>query len=349
MTQLTLIAIKARKIVRYGIYFIIFLTVGKIALDLSIGIYKKIFPPPPPPPTVKFGKLTKIPFPENSPSVKLNYTLETPDGDFPKVPAQAKVYFMPKIAANLLSLDMAKEKAVAMGFDGEMVQVTDIDYKFKNKDFPSTLEMDIVSGVFSISYDLNADRTPLDNIPPVPEVGASDFRSFLSGANILPGDLTGPTSHEFLKLSAGKFVPALSLSESNVVKVSLFRKNYDNLPSVTKNPNEANVWAILSGSTEKKQKIIAAEYHYFPVDESQYSTYPIKTPQEAFSELQNGASYIANLGLNKDGGSVKIRRIYLAYFDPGVESQFYQPVYVFEGDNGFVAYVPAVSQNYYGQ
>ena len=349
MTQLTQIAITARKIVRYSIYFIIFLTVGKILLDLSISVYRKIFPAPPPPPTVKFGKLTKIPFPANSSNVKLTYTLETPDGGFPQEPNQAKVYFMPKVSASLLSLDTAKERANAMGFNGDPIQVSDTVYKFRSKDFPTTLEINIVSGVFSISYDLNADRTPIDNIPPVPEVGASSFRSFLSGASILPGDLTGPTSHDFLKLSAGKFVSALSLSESNAVKVNLFRKSYDNLPSMTGNPNEANVWAILTGATTKNQQIIAAEYHYFPVDESQYSTYPIKTPEAAFAELQNGTAYIANLGLNKEGDSLTIRRVYHAYFDPETESEFYQPIYVFEGDNGFVAYDPAVTANYYGQ
>lgn len=349
MTSLTQIAITARKVIRYAIYFIVFVTIGKILLDLSIGIYNKIFPAPPPAPTVKFGKLTKIPFPTDGPTGKLTYTLETPDGNFPQEPNQAKVYFMPKVNPNLLSLDAAKEKATSMGFAGDSQQLSDTTYRFKSKDFPSTLEMNIVTGTFSISYDLNSDRSPLDTIPPVPEVGAANFRSFLSGASILPDDLTGPTAHDFLKLSAGKFVSALSLSESNAVKVNLFRKTYDNLPAMTGNPNEANVWAILSGAQDKNQQIIGAEFHYYPVDESQFSTYPIKTPQVAFSELQAGTAYIATLGLNKDGDSLKIRRIYLAYFDPEAPSEFYQPIYVFEGDNGFVAYDTAVTSDYYGQ
>lgn len=349
MTSLTQIAITARKAIRYSLYFIVFLTLGKILLDISIKVYLRIFPPPPPAPTVKFGKLTKIPFPSNPSTAKLTYTLETADGGFPKLPNQAKVYFMPKINPNLLSLDVAKEEAIAMGFDGNVVQVSDTVYKFKSKDFPSTLEMNIVTGVFSISYDLNADRTPIVNIPPFPEVGAANFRSFLSGANILPGDLTGNTGHDFLKLSAGKFVSALSLSESNAVKINLYRKDYDNLPSMTGNPNEANVWAIMTGAQEKHQQIIAAEFHYYPVDESQFSTYPIKTPEVAFSELQNGQAFIASLGLNKDGDSLKIRKVYLAYFDPEVESDFFEPIYVFEGDKGFVAYNPAVTSAYYGQ
>jgi hypothetical protein len=117
---------------------------------------------------------------------------------------------------------------------------------------------------------------------------------------------------------------------------------------MTANPTEANVWALISGASNKSQQIIAAEYHYFPVDETQFSTYPLKTPAEAFDELQTGTPFIADLGTNKDGASLKIRRIYLAYFDPDTECDFYQPIYVFEGDNGFIAYVPAVASDYYG-
>lgn len=350
MTSLTQIAITARKAIRYTIFAIIFLIVGKFVLDAGIAIYLQVFPPAPPPPTVKFGKLAKISFPNNNITAKLSYTLETPTGGLPTdIPTQAKVYFMPKPASNLLALDVAKGKAKALGFAGEPVQVSDTIYKFPNTNYPSTLEMNIVSGTFSISYDLSADRSPISSKPPAAEVAASEFRSALTSANVLPADLDGPTLHEFFKLSSGKLESALSLSESDVVKVNLYRKNYDKLPTMTAKPTESNVWAIISGSNAQGQQIIAAEYHYFPVDETQFSTYPIITPSEAFAQLQAGQAYIADLGLNKDGDKLKIRRVYLAYFDPDSEADFFQPVYVFEGDNGFTAYYQAISPTYYGQ
>lgn len=349
MTGLTQVAITARKVIRYTIFAIIFLIVGKFVLDLSIGVYKKIFPSPPPPPTIKFGKLSQIPFPNTNPEAKLSYILETPEGGLPKLATQAKVFFMPKVNPSLLSLDVSKEKAKALGFGSEPVQVSDTVYRFSNPSFPSTLEINIVTGVFSISYDLIADRTPLDTKPPIAEIAASQLRASLSSANILPDDLTGPTTHEFFKLSDGKLVSALSLSESDVIKINLFRKTYDNLPAMTANPDEANVWAIYSGAQERNQQIVAAEYHYFAVDESQSSTYPIKTPEVAFSELTAGGAFIANLGLSKDGDTLKIRRVFLAYFDPESPTDFFQPIYVFEGDNGFTAYIPAVTADYYGE
>ena len=349
MTGLTQVAISARKAIRYIIYVIIFLMVGKVLLDATIGIYKKIFPPAPPPPTVKFGKLTKIPFPETKSDIKLSYVLETPEGDYPKLPAQAKVFFMPKVNPTLLALDFAKEKARALRFTGEPQQISDTVYRFANPEVPTTFEINIVTGVFSISYDLIADNSPLSTKPPASEIAASQFRAALSAANILPEDLTGPTSNEFFKLSDGTLKSALSLSEADVTKVNLYRKSYDELPSLTAEPNEGNVWAILSGSTDRNKQIIAAEYHYFPVDESQFSTYPIKTPEAAFGELTSGTAFISNPGLAKDGETLKIRRIYLAYFDPESPTDFFQPIFVFEGDNGFTAHVPAVTADYYGE
>lgn len=350
MTSLTRIAIVARKIIRYGIFLIIFLIVGKVVLDAGIAMYKKTFPAPPPPPTVKYGKLIKIPFPENNITAKLTYVLETPEGGLPtNLPVQAKIYFMPKVSPNLLSLETAKTNAKNLGFMASPQQVSDIMYIFNNPKLPTSLQMNIITGAFSISYNLAQDNSPLNTKPPIAEIAASNFRAFLSSAGILPADLTGPTTSKYLKLSNGQLVSALSLSESNMVKVNLFRKNYDNLPGVTGTPDQANVWAIISGANQRDQQIIAAEYHYFKVDETQFSTYPVKTPTEAFAELQANQVYIAALGLNKDGDSLKIRRIYLAYFDPGSVTEFYQPVYVFEGDNGFTAYLPAVTSAYYGQ
>ena len=122
---------------------------------------------------------------------------------------------------------VAKAKARSLGFVGEPQTISDTIHRFTNPNFPSQMEMNIVTGIFSISYDLNADRTPLEKKPPVAEVAASLFRSLLSNADILPSDLTGPTDSEFFKLSEGKFVTALSLSEADAVKVNLFRKNYD--------------------------------------------------------------------------------------------------------------------------
>lgn len=349
MMTLTKASITARKTIRYTIFFIIFLIIGRIFLNGAIGLYKKLFPPEAPPPTVAFGKLPSLPFPERA-KLNLSFALETPQGSLPTLPNQAKVYFMPKLSANLLSLDFTKQRVKRLGYDENPIEINESTYQFHHKTTTSTLKTDIITGAFSLSYDLIADPSPLSIKPSSPEVAVSSAKSFLDGAGSLPEDLSGPTTHEFLKHQSSGLIPATSLSDANLIKVHLFRKNYDELPSLTPTPKEGNVWFILSGQRERGKNMIAGEYHYFPVDEEQFATYPIKTPDMAWSELTAGNYFIASFGGAKEGEVVKIRRMYLAYYDAGVVTDFFQPIYVFESpDKNFVAYIPAVTPDYYGE
>lgn len=346
MASLTQVAITTRKTVRYSIYAIIILIIGRIVLGIFISIAQQLFPAPPPPPTLSFGKLPALPFPEKKDLPSLTYTIQTPEGGLPAFSTQAKVYFMPQSRPDLLSLDKAKTKAASLGFTGTANQLNSAIYQFTSSNGFSTLQMNIVDGTFSIGYNLNADSSPLSQEPPAPEVAGSDAKNFLSSAGVLPDDLTGPTTPELLKVQNKQLISAISLSDANLIKINLFRKDYDKIPSVTKNPNQANVWAIISGGQGKL--VIGVQYYYYPVDETQFATYPIKTSDQALKDLQAGKGFIANLGDN-NSGKIIIRRVYLAYFDSGVPMQFYQPIVVFEGDNGFVAYEPAVLTSYYSQ
>ena len=349
MTSLTQVSITTRKIIRYGIFSVIAIIILRMLLLTSIKIYRKFFPSPPPPATVTYGKLPKLPFPDKPLPANMTFTLETAQGGFPKLALQAKVFFMPKLSANLLSLSTAKDKAGGLGFRQDAEEVSSAVYRFPHKTAPAVLEMNIVSGIFSISYDLKSDSSPLDKRPPAPEIAASLVRSFLSSASLLPADLTGPTTHEFEKLQEGKFAPALALSDANLIKINLFRKSYDDLPVLTPDPNKANVWFLVSGAQEKEKQIVGSEYHYFPVDETQFSTYPLITAETAWNDFTAGKAYYANVGATKEGESVKIRKIYLAYYDAGIPTDFLQPVIVLEGDKGFMAYLPAVTSDYYGE
>ena len=346
MTSLTKTAVLTRKIIRYGILAIILLIIGRIAIGAGIRVYRYFFPAPPPPPTVSFGKLPTLDFPEGVKIANATYRIETPEGGLPKLATQAKVYFMPKQSANLLSLESAREKAVDLGYVNNPQEVSDTIYRFPHKDQPATLQFNIVTGIFSISYNLSADSSPIERIPPAPEVAASQVRSYLSSANLLPDDLTGPTTNQFLKVEGGQLVSALGQSEADLVKVNLFRKEYDGFPSLTPDPNEANVWFYVSGARERQKQFIAAEYHYFPVDEGQFATYPTKAAEEALNELKAGNGYIVSS--TQTEGEIIIRRVYFAYYDSGRPAEFFQPIIVFEGDS-FIAYVPAVTADYYGE
>lgn len=339
----------ARRAIRFSIFGLITILLLRGTIIASVRIYRAFFPAPPPPPTLEFGVLPTLPFPEQE-RRDVGINIETPDGTFPALPAQIPVYFMPQATPNLFSLETTQRTAQDLGFIGDGEEVSSTLYRFRRPDAPSTLEINIGSGVFSISYDLAADPSVVQNNPPAPEASTEIVTNYLRSANLLAEDLSGTISHNFLKIQQGNFVPALALADADVVKVNLFRKSFGDeqqYPSVTTDSEEANVWFIVTGSRQQNKEVIAGEYHYFPIDEQKLATYPIKTAATAWEEFTSGGGYIASYGQSEED-PITVRRVYLGYYDPGVPFEFYEPVIIFEGDKGFKAYVPAITAQYYG-
>lgn len=343
--KLTDTAIKARQGVKFGILFLVFIMIARALVGAGQFIYKNYVPKPTEPPTIGFGPLPQLPFPQSDILASdLVINVETASGSLPNFPGQTKVYFMPQATTTLFSLENARSKANSIGFTATPIEINPTVYRFLHPDIPATLEMDIVNNSFSVSYNLAADPTPLEDLPPTAEDAEKIARGILSNMKLSQEDITGDTTSEFLKVEGQNLVSALSLSEADLTRVNLFRKDYDEIGPITPDPNRSNIWFILSGAKRDRQ-LIAAEYHYFPIDEEQFHTYPLKSASQAVDELTSGQAYIASLGLNT-GDQVTVRRVYLAYYDPDEPTEFYQPVYVFEGDKGFYAYVQAVSNEY---
>lgn len=356
--NLTDVAIKTRKMIRYGIFFVIFLIGARIAFGIGAALYTALVPKKLPPPTVAFGPLPAINFPVKDTQFTLTYVLETPSGSLPNAPTQLPIYYMPPLTATLVSADNAKTRARALGFASEPNPLTQTQYEFVHQSLPKTLRMNIVTGEFSMNYNLLSDQSPLQGIPPRDQDAVAIASRALTAANSMPADLAaGTTSIDYLKIRDQQQVAALSLSDASMSRVNFFRKSYGPnekqlYPSVTSTPGRGNVWAMVTGSPDREKQVVLGEYHYFPVDEEQSATYPIKSTQTAYSDLQAGRAYIAQYN-SAGGNSTKIRNVYLAYYDPDIynpnsSTNFYQPVFVFEGDNQLVAYVPAVTSDYYG-
>jgi hypothetical protein len=351
MASLTDTSIIARKIIRYGIYAVILILIGRFFFRGAITLYRRLFPPPPPAPTVEFGKLPPLPFPDKD-NPQLTYRLETIDGQLPNLPNQTRVYFMPPATTSINAFDDAKLKAQRMGYSPEgklVVESVPNVYVFEKTRDQSQLTMNIITGVFSVSYNIDADPNAVGGLAPNTTQATSVGNALLSGAGILTKDLVeGRQTFEFLKIESSRFVKAISQSDATLTKVNFYRKEYvEGVSSVTPNfPAESNVWLIVSTARSGGNKVIAAEYHYYPIDEERSATYPLITAQEAWDALTQDKAYIANQGNNQ--GEVVIRNVYLAHYDAGQYTEFYQPVIVFEGDNNFTAFVPAVTGEFYG-
>ncbi len=351
MATLTETAYYARKIIKYGSIAVVVLLILRGAFLAFRTYWKRAHPPPPPPPTVAFGKLPKLKFPERNNLPKLTYKVETISGKLPNLSSQAKVFFVPQPSSNLLAWDNTKAWARQLGFSREPQAIDRFEYRFTSDTTPSTtLEVHVLSKNFRLYYDWKSDLEILSQgSPPQEKEAIALARGFLQGANALPDDLTkGSAEVIYLKYKDGSLTKALFFSEANFAKVNLFRQDLDNLKILPANPKDANISVTLGPTASRNRGIIEVRYIHAPISQANFATYPLKEVNVAWSELIEGKAFIASLGNNPEG-KITIRNAYLAYYDSEEGQNFLQPVVVFEGDNDFYAYVPAITDTWLEQ
>lgn len=345
MASLTITAYYARRIIKYGFVVLVCFFIFKYLLGITGDFWRKLRPPPPPPPTVAFGKLPAIEFSEQENLPNLSFKLETIQGRVPGLEKIGKVYFMPHPDPNLLALDRAKEKARVMGFAAPPKAVSSTIFQWSNKATPpTTLEMDIVSGNFTLRYNYEGDQALLNEANlPSNDQAATEAKKFLSSNKLLAEDLkTGRVEFAYLRFISPNLIPAISLSEADFVRVNIFRADLDGLRILPPDPKNSLISFLFSGSRQPTKRILEAKYTYYPIEKNTVATYPLKDSSLAWNELQTGNGFIANLGQNENG-QITIRRIFLAYFDSETPQHFLQPIFVFEGDREFYAYIPAIT------
>ncbi len=343
--SLTDTAFYTRRAINWAILAVIAYILLKIFWSIFITIFLIIFPPQAAPPNHAFGKLPSLAFPATAtPSAKLTFELQTISGDVPQASASANVYFMPKIAPNLLALNNAEDFATLLQFNPTPIQESKNIYRFNDPQYPlRRLRYDIVSGNFIVRYGFEQDPSIFtEKGLPSPDAVQQQAANDLQQYSLNKDDLTaGTMTTTFLKLNGTNLVPTTSISQSDAVRIDFFRGAIGDMKIFTPNPDEAGVDIIYSGATENKKRILELAYTYWPIDLSTSATYGLITSTQAWQELQNGQGYVARKPTS--GNIAVVRNIYLAYYDSYDPQTYLQPIFVFEGDNGFLGYVPAVA------
>jgi len=351
MATLTETAQFTKKILKISVISIVSLILIRGIWKAGRAWYLAKNPPPSAPPTVSFGKLPAINFPAQD-QPELTYRLSTVDQETPDLGDRATIYFMPYLKANLLALDRAKQQVAHLGFKNEPIMIDTKHYRWERvldeqgKD-RIELTMNIITGETEYQYNWQSDPSLLSSYnAPGREQTIAEAKRFLQEASMIPEDLQlGTTKVTYWQYNGNNLVKSLAPSEAHFARVDFFRKNTNDLPIMTPSANQGVVYVILSGSQITDKKVVEVSYHYFPVDYENFATYPLKSSSFAFRELQTRKGFVAEVGNNSDK-IIDVSKIYLAYFDSLIPQQYLQPVYVFEDDNGFVGYVPAIEDDW---
>lgn len=344
-TNLTLsdVAFYGRQAVKLGVVFLIIFTVGRAFLGSAVQLYRRLNPPPAPPPTRGFGLLPRPAFPNQLSGDKpTQYRLETVGQQLTNFGDQAPVFFMPAAQPSLIAFDRAKEKAAALSFQLAPEQVSSTLYRWRRSNpIPATLEIDVVFGLVNLKVDWPSAPALLEKkLIPTPQSLTSETRTVLRNIQIDNQDIaTASPQITYLRALAGEVRPVSSVSEADFVRVDVYRATPTGRPTITHRKDHGVIQIMFSGSRDEGERILSLESAYTPVDFTVFETYPLQSIVTAWQQLQAGQGFVTDKGTE---ATAVVRSAYLAYYEPAVPQNYFQPVYVFEGDNGFQAIVPAV-------
>jgi hypothetical protein len=302
---------------------------------------------PPPPPQASFGKLPSIPFP-NQVKENLSYSLDTLTGFLPNFSDRAKVYKIIFDPPTLLGLDKTRGKVSEIGFKSAGIQIAEDTYQWvdQSKSLQRAITMNIFSSDFALSSPYLITQSLQTFSGPDEKNRATEVaRSFLDNMFLFPQDIEeNKTKITTYSIENSILIPTSKISNIKIARIDFFQKDLDNLP-IYYDRGISSTIDFLVGKENNELKVVEARFFHKNISKTT-STYAIKTASQAFSELQKGKAYIAY----KPADTVEfiIKKVFLGYYIGEDQQEFLMPVVVFEGSNGFVAYVSAVRDEWIG-
>jgi hypothetical protein len=357
---------------------LVLLVVFTMLFRLGGFILKSLNPPAITPPNEALGDLPPLVFPESVVDNKFSYVLNTVSGTLPvNFPDRLIVYPLKPGEPSLLNLDQARAKARTLGFtdrQGAVLPERSLGngrYEWSDPTgINRRLVFDIVTFNFTFSSQYKQSLTTLGAKRLGDQQNAiKTVEDFLGTITLLPEDIDlektksineGDSYNTYPKLFDiinGSLIPTASLSNAKVIRVDLFQKDikYDldtgvqdakplNLTLPIRYPQPPfSTMSFWIASGEIEPEIGEADFKHFQIDTETDTpaTYPIITAEEAFEALKNGKAYIAAYhGIDQQ---ILIDKVYLAYYLGAEEQKYLMPIIVFEGQNGFFAYLSAVA------
>lgn len=338
--SLTHTAYMSRNIIKYGGIGVIFLVFLWMSITTGYKIYRAAHPVYVAP-TQRYGVLPAIVFPEKEKTNK-SFSFEFANDTVPQFSDQARVYVIYRSSSSIMALEKDKETAKKFEFTEEPTEVKTGVYEFKNSSLNKTLTMNVLNGSFALTYPYMSDQLLISstNMPSKNEA-IEIASSYLGIGDKMTDDLkNGEKKVSYWKIQNGSLIAANSQSEANMARVDFYRSKLNELEVLSENVGKASVSVLVSGSDVADKEVLEVNYKDLNIDSESYSTYPIKKAEEAIEDLKAGNYWPAS---DITAAQTTIRNMYLAYFEPVSLTNYLQPIFVFEGDNNFVAYVSAVS------
>lgn len=245
--------------------------------------------------------------------------------------------------------------------------------------FENTIDYNIVTQNFTMSSNYLTQLSVLQaqfiqNLSD-PTAAVPIVQNFLGSLNSFPTDVdltltqeppsgdSYTTTPQLYSVTNGQLTSTTALASAQVVRVDLYQKEIDytinaaqgqdlthsqnftmQLPIIYPHPPYSTMHFLVA-SGQNQADVVSANYTHQTINlaPTNMAIYPIKTPEQAYSDLKSGKAYIASY--NGTGNQILINNVFLAYYMGATQQNYLMPVVVFEGQNGFFAYVPAIADS----
>ncbi len=326
-----------------GVFFIVIFAVVMFLMRPSVPVIEQInalnttFGPLPPP-----AFTHKLDYPVGG-----TYELDNIEGRPISATDSAQVFFIPPKSTRFSYLQNIYTMAKNAGFDTEKTPHLLQDTTAIFDDGTQRLSIDIT--YFNFSYKYSYERSSLTFVSPqvVDESVIKDRAiRYLQQLGKYPDELAQGTQNiVYMRYNTDlkEFEVVENPKDANVVEVDFFGPDVngekEGYPIVSPKYFNSENYVVMSLSS-LSPKVLKAQIAFFEKDEANVGVYPLKTGDEAWAEFNAGAGTIVSPG--GDSYPIKIKKMFLGYFEPDTYQPYFQPVFVFLGDNNFAAYVPAV-------
>lgn len=305
-------------------------------------------------PTERLGKaFPPIAFPKSSQKMP-QVSLDTLTGDFPEIDRIATVHALPKQKSTFRGKDQAVRRAQVLGFTKQPKQIDTDVLEFTDEQLPlRTLTIDVAQYHFMLKYNYLVDNSVFTSSTATfaEDAVVREAQEILYSLVSPPQELAnGTTALEYFEFNQNQLLPVQKPQEADAVRINFFRAPVDNQPVVFALPSQSSTYVLIGQTVDRRKRILEATYAFRSINDPKPEpgdkreanpTYYIKSPKQAFEELQAGKGHVA---YTAGESSVVVTDISLAYYE-SPESDYLYPIFVFSGD-GFTAYVSALLDEY---
>lgn len=290
-----------------------------------------------------FGKLSKPEIPSSSTSAGLKFQIDTIEGKPVTATKSANVYSLLPTSTKFGYRDRILKMAKQLGFaDTSAYNLVGDTTTFNN----DNRSLDIKISNFNLKYLYQYKNDPdlfIRSVIPTAQESVNSSISLLQSLDRFPNEFDSEnviTNYFFYSTENKVEVQVGRNIDSNIVEVNFNRKNLEDIPTVsTRFPNSNNYVKLASSSKEFVP--IEVQISFFERSLDKVGAYPLISGDEAYELLKKGDGILL-LNSNPENKNIIIKKMYLAYFEPGAYMEYLQPFYVFEGD-GFAAIVYAIN------